>query len=161
MLPRTARLRATTFTAAALVALAGLAIPAPEAHADKAPVYTALFSSQALKGFDPVSYFVGETPKRGSKSLAFEWNGATWLFANEDNRAKFVANPEKYAPQYGGYCAWAVSQGYTASGDPRVWQIVNGKLYVNYNREVGDTWGANPDSFIALADENWPKVLKK
>ena len=70
-----------------------------------------------------------------------------------------VANPEAYAPQYGGYCAWAVSQGKTASADPKIWAIVDDKLYVNYNRKIGQRWEADRDNFIKLADDNWPSVL--
>ena len=76
-----------------------------------------------------------------------------------DNRDAFAANPERYAPQYGGYCAWAVSQGYTASGDPTVWAIVDDKLYINYNKKIGERWSVDPKGFIVLADGNWPKVL--
>ena len=133
---------------------------AATASAGEAPVYTSLFSSKALKGYDAVAYFVAGEPTMGKKAFSHEWNGATWLFANADNRDAFIAEPEKYAPQYGGYCAWAVSQGYTASGDPRVWAIVDGKLYVNYNEDVGKTWNADRENFIQLADANWPKVIE-
>lgn len=129
------------------------------AFAAKDPVYTSLFSSTALSGYDAVSYFTSGEPTKGSKKFKHEWNGATWHFATADNRDLFVADPERYAPQYGGYCAWAVSQGYTASGDPTVWKIVDDKLYVNYNDEVGATWRADPAKFIKLANENWPNVL--
>ncbi len=149
-------LRAFWLATTALV----LSVMAPSAFADKAPVYTSVFSSQALKGYDAVSYFTEGAPTKGDKDYSYEWNGASWLFSSAENRELFIANPERYAPQYGGYCAWAVSQGYTASGDPKVWRIVDDKLYVNYNKDVGKTWSEDPEGFIRLADENWPEVLK-
>ncbi|MEO1574380.1 MAG: YHS domain-containing (seleno)protein [Pseudomonadota bacterium] len=134
---------------------------APSALADKDPVYTPLLSNNALKGYDPVSYFTDGAPAKGKKSISHEWNGANWLFSSDEHRDLFIADPEKYAPQYGGYCAWAVSQGYTASGDPKVWKIVDDKLYVNYNKKVGKTWSEDPEGFIRLGDQNWPTVLSK
>jgi YHS domain-containing protein len=142
----------------AVLALLMLA-SAPAALADKPPVYTSVLSNKGLKGYDPVSYFADGAPAKGNKSIAYEWNGATWLFTSEEHRTLFKADPQKYAPQYGGYCAWAVSQGYTASGDPQVWRIVDGKLYVNYNKKVGETWSEDPEGFIRLGDKNWPTVL--
>jgi hypothetical protein len=84
----------------------------------------------------------------------------TWRFANDKNLEAFKAKPEAYAPQYG-YCAWAVSQGYTAQGDPKAWSIVDGKLYLNYNADVHKTWQKDAPGNIAKADKNWPKVLEK
>ncbi len=143
-------------------AVAGLllAFASVSAMAGKDPVYTSFFSDTALKGYDPVSYFVNGEAREGDKQYSTQYSGATWLFESAANRDKFVAAPEDFAPQYGGYCAWAVSQGYTASGDPTVWQIVDDKLYVNYNDEVGATWRKDPKGFIVLADKNWPGVLE-
>lgn len=130
------------------------------AAADKDPVYTGLFSSTALKGYDAVAYFTEGEPVRGDKDYAHEWNGATWLFSSAAHRDAFIADPERYAPQYGGYCAWAVSQGYTASGDPKVWAIVDGRLYVNYDEKIGRRWQQDTAGFIERADANWPRVLE-
>ncbi len=130
------------------------------AFAGKDPVYTSLFSNAGLKGYDAVSYFTDGKPTKGNKKFKHEWNGAEWHFASAENRDKFAADPEAFAPQYGGYCAWAVSQGYTASGDPTVWKIVDGKLYVNYNDDVGAKWRKDPAGFIKLANANWPSVLE-
>ena len=91
---------------------------------------------------------------------ASRWNGADWRFASAANKAAFDADPEAYAPQYGGYCAWAVSQGYTASIDPQQWRIVDGKLYLNYDESVQTKWLADIPGFIAKADANWPAVLE-
>ena len=128
--------------------------------AAKDPVYTGIFSSLAASGYDPVAYFVEGRPVEGRKAFEFEWNGATWRFATADNRAAFEADPEKFAPQYGGYCAWAVSQGTTASTDPEAWRIVDGKLYLNYSKSVQSTWVQDIPGNIAKADGNWPGILE-
>lgn len=127
--------------------------------AAKDPVYTGTFSSLAVSGYDPVAYFVEGRPLEGRKAFEFEWNGATWRFADANNLAAFAADPEKFAPRYGGYCAWAVSQGTTLSADPEVWRIVDGKLYLNYNESVQQTWAQDIPGHIAKADKNWPGVL--
>jgi YHS domain-containing protein len=125
------------------------------------PVYTGTFSSLAVSGYDPVAYFTDGKPIEGSSAFEYEWKGAAWRFASAENLAAFEADPEKYAPQYGGYCAWAVSQGYTASADPDVWRIVDGKLYLNYSRAVQQKWERDIPGNISKADANWPKVLDK
>jgi len=125
------------------------------------PVYTGTFSNVAVSGYDPVAYFTNGKPVKGSTAHKISHKGAEYLFANAANLAKFKANPSAYAPQFGGYCAWAVSQGYTASADPTVWKIVNGKLYLNYNREVGNKWEKNIPGHIRAANVNWPKLLAK
>lgn len=142
--------------AAAGLALAGTAMPATAA---RAPVHTGLIGNVAVSGYDPVAYFTQGQPMRGKRDFTATHRGATYRFASAANRDSFVANPDRYAPQYGGYCAWAVSQGYTASADPEVWRIVNGKLYLNYNAEVGRDWAKDIPGHIARADANWPKVL--
>ncbi|MFK8016345.1 MAG: YHS domain-containing (seleno)protein [Gammaproteobacteria bacterium] len=143
-----------------LIALLLMLLPTGTALADKAPVYTGVLSSTALKGYDTVAYFSEGKPVKGNKQFSTQWNGATWLFSSEENLNAFTKAPENYAPQYGGYCAWAVSEGYTASGDPKVWAVVDGKLYVNYNRKIGKRWQADRAAFIEKADANWPDVLK-
>lgn len=120
-------------------------------------VYTATSEKLALSGSDPVAYFVGGAPAKGMAAITTQHQGVTWRFVSEANRAAFIAEPAKYAPQYGGYCAYAVSQGYTASADPTVWEIVDGKLYVNYNRSVGVNWSKQAKSFIRSGDANWAK----
>lgn len=127
----------------------------------KEPVYTGTFSSLAVSGYDPVAYFTQGKPVEGSGDHEYEWNGATWRFSSAENLNSFKSDPLAYAPQYGGYCAWAVSQGYTASSDPEVWRIVDGKLYLNYSEDVGKKWVKDIPGFIAKADANWPKVLDK
>ena len=121
------------------------------------PVYQS-FLGTAIDGTDPVAYFEEGRPIEGSSDFKHEWNGATWRFSSEENRALFAANPEKYAPQYGGYCAWAVSKGYTASTDPEAWKIVDGKLYLNYSKSVQATWEQDVPGNIAKGDANWPSL---
>jgi YHS domain-containing protein len=127
----------------------------------KDPVYTGTFSSLAVSGYDPVAYFTEGRPIEGSGEHEYEWSGATWRFSSADNLNSFKSNPQAYAPQYGGYCAWAVSQGYTASSDPQAWRIHDGKLYLNYSEGVQKTWAQDVTGNITKADTNWPKVLDK
>lgn len=141
----------------AILAAAAM-LAAPIAASAKDAVYQSLFGT-AIDGTDPVAYFTMGKPVKGSSDFAHDWNGATFHFATAENRDAFAANPEKYAPQYGGYCAWAVSQGYTASTDPEAWTIVDGKLYLNYNKSVQSTWEQDIPGNIAAGDGNWPKVL--
>ncbi len=142
---------------AATALIIGLVLAAAPANA-AAPVYTGFFSNQAVSGYDTVAYFTDGKPVKGKSSITHEYMGAVWQFASEANKAKFVANPKKYAPQYGGYCAWAISQGYTASGDPKYWKIVDSKLYLNYDASVQRRWEKNIPGFIADADKNWPSI---
>jgi YHS domain-containing protein len=144
---------------AALVALGLAVVAASPASAAKDPVYTSLLSRVAVSGYDPVAYFTDGKPVAGSKAHVATYQGAEYRFVSAANRDRFKADPARYAPQYGGYCAWAVSQGYTASADPKVWKIVNGKLYLNYNEEVGRKWATDIPGHIRKADANWPKVL--
>lgn len=136
-----------------------LILPAPAAA--EPPVYTDLFSDVAVQGYDPVAYFKDGQPGKGSKDFTAEYKGATFRFVSADNRDAFLGDPEKYAPQYGGYCAWAVSQGYHAKGDARFWKIVDGKLYLNYNGAVQEKWEGDIPGFIAKADEAWPDLNRQ
>lgn len=113
----------------------------------------------AIDGTDAVAYFTQDRPVAGKPRLSHDWMGVTWLFSSEVNRAAFAANPEDFAPQYGGYCAYAVSEGYTASTTPEAWKIVDGKLYLNYSRSIQRRWERNIPERIAAADANWPSVL--
>ena len=144
---------------AALAMLLTVALGAGPAAAAKSEIYTGFLSDLAVGGYDPVAYFTQGAPVKGSKDHALEWKGATWQFSSAETLAKFEADPEAYAPQYGGYCAWAVSQGYTAKGDPQYWAVRDGKLYLNYDGSVQQTWLTNPDGFIQQANANWPSVL--
>jgi len=138
----------------------GLAVT-PMAFAEKAPIYHGVFDDLAVGGYDPVAYFASGKPVEGKKAFEYKYNNATWRFASAENLAAFKASPDKYAPQYGGYCAWAASQGKTAPGDPKLWKVVNGKLYLNYNTDVQKKWEADIPGLIAKGDANWPAILKK
>ncbi|MBS1826968.1 MAG: YHS domain protein [Acidobacteria bacterium] len=114
----------------------------------------------ALKGYDPVAYFAQSRPVKGLPAYSATHAGATYLFATAENRDAFTAAPDKYAPQFGGYCAWAVGHGYTADIDPQAWHIDNNKLYLNYNRSVQTMWLKDKAKWIADADRNWPTLHK-
>ncbi|MEM6614785.1 MAG: YHS domain-containing (seleno)protein [Cyanobacteria bacterium P01_C01_bin.72] len=113
----------------------------------------------AIRGTDPVAYFTQSKPVAGKAEFSHNWNGITWQFSTQENRDLFAANPEQYAPQYGGFCAWAVSQGYTAAIDPQAWKIVDGKLYLNYNQGIQRRWEKDISGNIKKANANWPGVL--
>lgn len=141
------------------LAIAFVAITNP-AFAEKSEIYTGFLSGVALGGYDAVAYFSEKRPVKGSDKYEMSYKGATWRFTSAGNLAKFRADPAVYAPQYGGHCAWAVSQGYTAKGDPEYWRIVDGKLYLNYDAKVQARWEKDIPGFIRKADANWPKVLE-
>lgn len=146
-----------TFVTVAACAAAFLSPVA--AIAKTAPVYTGVFSNVALSGYDAVAYFTVGHPVEGSAQYKVNYNGAEWHFSSAANRDAFRANPARFAPQYGGYCAWAVGHNYTASGDPKVWRIVGGKLYLNYNREIGQKWAQDIPGYIRSGDANWPGLV--
>lgn len=130
------------------------------AHAAKPQIYTGFLSSAAVGGYDTVAYFTVGRPVKGSGKYKTRWKGADWYFSSAQNLAKFKASPEKYAPQYGGYCAYGVSQGYAVKGDPLLWKIVNGKLYLNINRQVVKIWSKDIPGYVTKATAKWPGVLQ-
>ena len=115
----------------------------------------------AIRGYDAVAYFTDGKPVKGSAQFEHTWKGAAWRFASAANRDAFAAMPEKYAPQYGGYCAWAVSRNYTASTDPDAWRVADGKLYLNYSKSVQENWAKDVPGNVAKADANWPGIMAK
>jgi YHS domain-containing protein len=115
----------------------------------------------AINGYDAVAYFKEGKPVKGTKEFSASWSGATWLFATKENKEVFVADPEKYAPQFGGYCAYGTAQGHKAPTQPDAWTIVNDKLYLNYNKNVQKEWKQNQNAFIDKANKNWPEVKKQ
>jgi len=143
------------------IALATSALAAAPAYADQAPVYTGLLSRVAVSGYDPVAYFTDGRPVRGTTQFRMTYQGYEYRFASAEHLAAFRASPARYSPQYGGYCAWAVSQGYTASADPTNWRIVDGKLYLNYNDEIQRRWEQDIPGHIREANANWPEVLSR
>ncbi|MEM0981133.1 MAG: YHS domain-containing (seleno)protein [Cyanobacteria bacterium P01_H01_bin.58] len=122
-------------------------------------VYVEATSGLAIRGADTVAYFTKGKAVLGSSDYEYEWNGATWRFSSAQNLEAFKANPEAFAPQYGGYCAKALSEGNLASVDPRAWKIVDGKLYLNYSADVQDQWVQDISGNIEKADDFWPGVL--
>jgi YHS domain-containing protein len=114
----------------------------------------------AIKGYDPVAYFTDHQPVKGNTAYKYEWNGATWYFASRDHLSKFKANPTKYAPQYGGYCAYGMANDHKAPIDADAWSIIDGKLYLNYSTGVQKSWKKDEKSMIIKADANWAKLKK-
>jgi YHS domain-containing protein len=139
-----------------LLALSGISFATPAAAGGV--VNSSFLGGVAIEGTDPVAYFRDGRPVEGSSDYEHEWMGATWRFVSAANRDAFAADPEKYAPQYGGYCAWAVSQGYTAKIDPEAWKIVDGRLYLNYSKDVQAQWSEDIPGNISKGDANWPKI---
>ncbi len=127
----------------------------------KVPVFTGPTGSEAIgiSGYDAVSYFVGDgTPVEGTNDHRVRYNGVEYRFANAENAATFQAEPAKYAPQYGGHCAWAASNGKLAPGDPKLAKVVDGKLYLNFNETVQETWNKDIPGFIEKADKEFPTI---
>jgi len=114
----------------------------------------------ALHGYDPVAYFVAAEPQKGQAQYSYEYKGSKFLFASEANRHAFMQEPEKYAPQFGGYCAYGTSQGYKVSTQPDAFAIVKNKLYLNYNKKVQGIWQQDVPGNIDRAEKNWPEVQK-
>lgn len=147
------------FVVAIVVGLAvAIAVAGCGADDGVKPVNTAA-NGLAVHGYDPVAYFADNRAVAGSAAFELAWNGATWRFASGDNRAKFEREPERYAPQFGGYCSYAVSRGYTADADPEAWRIVDGKLYLNYDKDVAVRWAEDLSGNIEKASLNWPTFL--
>ena len=133
--------------------LSPLAAIAGEAYVDS--------TKFAVSGYDVVAYFdrpASEGGVMGSRAFTATWNGATYAFASAANRDRFLAAPTSYVPQFDGHCAWAAGQGYKAPGSPNVWRIVDGKLYLNYSREVGRRWADGTPAQIKAGDANWRRL---
>lgn len=123
----------------------------PAAAADPTP-------RLAIKGYDPVAYFTPGQPMPGSPDIALDWDGARWQFADTAHRELFRRDPDAYAPQYGGYCAMGMTTGSRGETNPEVWTIVDGKLYLNYDKATLAEWRQNEAANIAQADQNWAKT---
>lgn len=148
--------------AAALTLLFSLSITASAGDA----IYTGIFSSKAVGGYDTVAYFTEGKPVKGSKKFKTTYMEAEWRFSSQENLDAFLADPQKYAPQYGGYCAWAMggaengTRGFKASGDPKIWKIVDGKLYLNYDEDIYEKWSVDIPGFIEKADRFYPETVE-
>ncbi len=127
--------------------------------------YVGFFSSSAyfstdegaIRGYDTVAYFTESKAVKGSKEFTTNWNNADWYFSSKENLVLFKQNPEKYAPQYGGYCAYALAHEHVANTDPEAWKIVDDRLFLNYNKGVQEKWSKDIPGFIKKADDYWPK----
>ena len=116
-------------------------------------------SGIALKGYDPVAYHTVGKPVEGSQPISYRWRDATWRFASVKHRDLFAADPERYAPAYGGYCAYGMAQGAKVDIDPSAWHIVDGKLYLNVNKRVQQTWKTDISGYIARANRHWQRLM--
>lgn len=156
------RRRVTAFAVLIVVLVLFLAIAGSAAAGTDSPV-PAVNADQGigLKGYDPVAYFINGAPTKGSEQYSLAWKGVTYRFASAGNLEKFKADPEKYLPQYGGYCAYAMSLDRIADIDPSRWAIVNGKLYLNNGFVAEKLWSINKNGNIVSADRNWPQYPKK
>ena len=124
-------------------------------------INTTFFGNLAIEGYDPVAYFTMNESMEGNKNFEYQWKEATWRFTSQSHLDLFKSEPEKYAPQYGGYCAYAVSQNMNAGIDPDQFTIINDKLYLNYNKKINQKWLADRDQYILDADMYWPNILAR
>lgn len=141
----------------ALMAWAMLMMVSFSAAAGEDPIFA--IDGIAIRGYDTVAYHTEGKPVPGSADYTYEYKGAVWQFASEENRDLFKATPERYAPQYGGYCAYGMAKGYAVKTEADAFAVRDGKLYFNYNREVLKTWKKDPESYIVKADKNAKSVL--
>ena len=148
----------------ALTLIVGVAeARAPEIYLKKGGAFSGKAWEYAINGHDAVAYFdieEGADPVEGSTEFQTEYKGATWLFSSAENLSKFEENPDQYAPQYGGYCAWALAvRSKLVEGAPNVWKIHDGKLYLNVNRGTQRRWFKDIPGFVETADAKWPAIL--
>jgi YHS domain-containing protein len=150
--------RRTALALFALLSLPRFAV-APALGAEP-EIFTGLVAGTAVGGYDAVAYHTQSMPVQGSTEFTYQWKGAEWRFASGENLEAFRADPEAYAPQFGGYCAYGVAQGYAVKGEPEVWKVVDGKLYLNYDERVQRSWESDISGYIAEAGARWPAVLE-
>lgn len=115
----------------------------------------------AIQGYDPVAYFTENRPVRGSTAYTYRYKDSVFRFASAANRDAFAENPERYAPQYGGFCAYGVAHGYKVKIEPYAFTVVDGKLYLNYDQRVQSDWRKDIPGYVRKADEKWPELSKK
>ena len=154
----------TVLPVALVLAIAGFAAYTvlsrkPPVHTSTGDVLLTDNNGTAIDGYDVVAYFTEGSPTEGTDEYTVEHDGATWKFASAKNRDAFLTDPSRYIPQYGGFCAWAISEKKTLiHSDPHAWKIVNDKLYLNVNQDVRSVWVDNQAEFIRKGDANWPDV---
>ncbi|MDH4154476.1 MAG: YHS domain protein [Nitrospira sp.] len=115
----------------------------------------------AIDGYDPVAYFTEQKPVKGSPEFRTDYHGVTFQFASAVHREAFITEPAKYAPQYGGFCAYGMAKGYKAVIDPAAFTVVHEKLYLNYSESVRTRWLSDIPGYIQKADANWPEVQRQ
>jgi YHS domain-containing protein len=142
-----------------IVAAAGMLLIPMAAQAGT--FYNVGWTGVAIKGYDPVAYFTEKMPVKGNKDFQYEWSGAKWRFASEENMETFKGDPEKYAPRYGGHCAFGVANGYLVNIDPDAWTVYEGRLYLNYSLSVREQWKEDIPGNIRKADANWPNLKEE
>lgn len=125
----------------------------------KTEIYTS--ANGALNGYDVIAFHTDSAAIKGSKEFSYEWKNTLWYFVNEQHLNQFKSNPEKYVPEYGGWCAYGTSRGYKAPTEASTFTFIHGKLYFNYNQSVKNTWIKNTDRYIEKADVNWIIIKDK
>lgn len=145
------KLHVLIISALTLVALTGTSLWALD--------YT--HSTPGIGGYDPVAYFTKGKAIKGNGYYVADYNGVTYAFSSEEHQEMFEANPKKYVPAYGGYCAYGVAVGKKFVADPDVWKIVNGKLYLNLDRNIQNKWNKDIPGYIKTADANWVEIREK
>ena len=147
------------FKSASFAVLLTAMLASLSAHAASPAINGGSSGRVAIEGYDAVSYHQGNQPAKGDAAITHEYMDAVWQFSSMENRDKFAANPDQFAPQYGGYCAYAAAKNYVAPVDPLAWTVHNGKLYLNYSKGVRKTWQEKIDTYISKADTAWPGPL--
>lgn len=142
-----------------IAALAAVLIWAPVSTRAEPSIFSAR-EGIAIGGYDVVAFFDAQRAISGSAEHALMWKGVVWHFASDDNQARFEANPRAYAPVFGGYCAYAISQGYLAPGNPELWVMEGGQLFLLNNERVHTAWQGDREDLMQVAQDNWPAVLR-
>ncbi len=143
-----------------LILLAALMFTTPASAKEvRDPEIWSDMHGRALKGYDAVAYHLERRPVQGTEEFAFEWKGATWWFSSAENRDKFMSDPERWAPQYGGYCAWGIAKDRVVGINPTIFRIFDDKLYLNLNMTVHKEWLGKHEVFIVNANSKWPDIL--
>ncbi len=152
------KIRSLVFVVVAAAVGCGVALPAVAQSAPQAVQFNIDKKGLLLRGYDPVAYFTTGAPVKGAPQWTVTHKGAMLHFASAANRDAFVRAPDKYLPAYGGFCAYGVASGYKVDGDPAVWKIVDGRLYLNIDKSIGRTFNADPARYIRQAERRWPQM---
>jgi len=158
-------MRAVRNQVVAALALVAVLLDAPSVQAQSREIFTAGQAQHgtnlAIGGYDPVTYHSINQAVPGTGQFRVSWKGAEWRFSSQQNRDLFVATPERYAPQYGGWCAFALAHGAKSPSDPTIFDVVGGRLYLNQNPGTQTSWRRARDSMIQRADQHWPRIAQQ